>query len=308
MAMAKRLLLFVLTNVLILLTILFFARILGVDRFLTQSGMNWRFLLVFAAIIGFGGAFLSLAISRIMARWALGVTVIDPQTHDPAERRLVERVYELCRRANLPVMPQVGVYESDEVNAFATGPTRSRSLVAVSTGLLNRLDERAVTGVLAHEVAHIQNGDMVTMTLLQGVVNTFVVFLSRVIAYLVAMAARGDEEGSSFPMITYFIVSIVMEIFLAVLGSLVVMAYSRHREFGADAGGAQNAGKDNMIHALESLRETTELVDTSAKAVNTLKIAGGQGWLRLFASHPPLEERIERLRSASGRAPVAGHR
>ncbi len=297
--MAKRVLLLVLTNVLILLTILFFTKILGLDRFLTQSGMKWQFLLVFAAVIGFGGAFLSLAISRIMARWALGVSVIDPQTHDPGERRLVERVYELCRRAGLPVMPQVGVYESEEVNAFATGPTRSRSLVAVSSGLLSRLDERAVTGVLAHEVSHIQNGDMVTMTLLQGVVNTFVVFLSRVIAYLVAMAARGDEEGSPFPMITYFIVSIIMEIFLAILGSLVVMAYSRHREFGADAGGAQKAGKDNMIHALESLRETTELVDTSARAMNTLKIAGGGGWMRLFASHPPLEERIERLRQVA---------
>ncbi len=297
--MAKRVFLLVLTNVLILITILFFAKILGVDRFLTQSGMNWRFLIVFAAVIGFGGAFLSLAISRIMARWALGVSVIDPQTHDPGERRLVERVYELCRRAGLPVMPQVGVYESDEVNAFATGPTRSRSLVAVSTGLLARLDDRAVTGVLAHEVAHVQNGDMVTMTLLQGVVNTFVVFLSRVIAYLVAMASRGDEEGSAFPMVTYFIVSIIMEIFLAVLGSLVVMAYSRHREFGADAGGARNAGRDNMIHALESLRETTELVDTSTKALNTLKIAGGGTLMRLFASHPPLEERIQRLRQAA---------
>jgi heat shock protein HtpX len=299
MAMAKRVGLLVLTNVLILLTILFFTKILGVDRWLTQSGMKWQFLLVFAAVIGFGGAFLSLAISRIMARWALGVTVIDPQTHDSAERRLVERVYELCRRAGLPAMPQVGVYESEEVNAFATGPTRSRSLVAVSTGLLSRLDERAVTGVLAHEVAHVQNGDMVTMTLLQGVVNTFVVFLSRVIAYLVATATRGDEEGSPFPMITYFIVSIIMEILLAVLGSLVVLAYSRHREFGADAGGAQNAGKDNMIHALESLQTTTELVDTSAKAMNTLKIAGGGTLMRLFASHPPLEERIERLRRAA---------
>ncbi len=298
--MAKRILLFVLVNFAVLLTLLIVTRLLGIDQYLAQSGINYGALLIFALVIGFGGALISLAMSRSIARWSMGVQLVDPQRAGAQERWLVDTVHHLARKAGLRTMPQVGVYPSEEVNAFATGPTRASSLVAVSAGLLNRLDREAVTGVLAHEISHVANGDMVTMTLLQGVVNTFVVFLSRAAAFAAAQAGRGDdEEGGGFSFMTYMVVSMVMEICLAVLGTLVVMAFSRHREFAADAGGAAGAGRGAMIHALESLMGTKELVETSDKAVATLKIAGGPGFMRLFASHPPLEERIARLRGQS---------
>ena len=299
-AVGKRLFLFVLTNLAVLLTLLIVTRLLGVDQWLARSGINYSALLIFALVIGFGGALISLAMSRSLVRWSMGVQIIDPQRAAGAERWLVDTVHHLARSAGLPKMPEVGIYPSDEVNAFATGPTRSSSLVAVSAGLLNRLDQQAVMGVLSHEISHVANGDMVTMTLLQGVVNTFVVFLSRAAAFAVAQTSRGDdEEGGGFSFMTYMLVSMVMEICLAVLGTLVVMAFSRHREFQADAGGASLAGRGAMIHALESLGASKELVDTSDKAVATLKIAGGPGFMRLFASHPPLEERIARLREAA---------
>lgn len=294
--MGKRIMLFVLVNFAVLLTLLIITRLLGVDRFLAQSGINYGALFVFALVIGFGGSLISLAMSRTIARWSMKVELIDSRAAGGQERWLVETVHHLARSAGLEKMPQVGIYPSPEVNAFATGPTRSSSLVAVSAGLLERLDQQAVTGVLAHEISHVANGDMVTMTLLQGVVNTFVVFLSRAAAFAVAQVSRGDdEEGGGFSYMTYILVSIVMEICLAVLGTLVVMAFSRHREFAADAGGAALGGRGAMIHALESLGATKELVDTSEKAVATLKIAGGHSLMRLFASHPPLEDRIARL-------------
>ncbi|RJX28713.1 MAG: protease HtpX [Desulfarculus sp.] len=297
--MFKRVFLLVLVNFLVLMTLLFITRMLGVDRFFAQTGLNYQALLIFAVVIGFGGAFISLALSRVMARWTMGVQIIDSSAASGDEAWLVNTVHNLARGAGLNAVPQVGVYPSEEVNAFATGPTRSRSLVAVSSGLLERLDREAVAGVLAHELSHVNNGDMVTMTLLQGVINTFVVFLSRAAAFAVAQASRSDEDDSAFPTMTYFLVSIVLEICLAILGSLVVMGYSRWREYGADAGGASLAGRGAMIHALESLLQTKELVDTSQKTLNTLKIAGGGSWMRLFASHPPLEERIARLRQGA---------
>ncbi|MEW5912956.1 MAG: protease HtpX [Thermodesulfobacteriota bacterium] len=297
--MFKRVFLLVLVNFLVLMTLLIITRILGVDRFFAQTGMNYQALFIFALVIGFGGAFISLALSRLMARWTMGVQIIDPGAASGNEAWLLNTVHNLARSAGLGAMPQVGVYPSEEVNAFATGPTRSRSLVAVSSGLLERLDREAVSGVLAHEVSHVKNGDMVTMTLLQGVINTFVVFLSRAVAFAVAQASRSDEEDSGFSTMTYFIVSIVLEICLAILGSLVVMGYSRWREYGADAGGASLAGRGAMIHALESLLGTKELVDTGQKTLSTLKIAGGGALMRLFASHPPLEERIARLRQVA---------
>lgn len=296
--MAKRILLFVLVNFAVLLTLLIVTRLLGIDGYLTQAGINYSALLIFALVIGFGGSLISLAMSRSIAKWSMGVRLIDERTSNPTERWLVDTVHHLARSAGLEKMPQVGIYPSPEVNAFATGPTRSSSLVAVSAGLLERLDQPAVVGVLAHEISHVAGGDMVTMTLLQGVVNTFVVFLSRAAAFAAAQTGRGDDEegGGGFSFMTYMVVSMVMEICLAVLGTLVVMAFSRHREFAADQGGARLGGREQMIHALESLAHTKELVDTSDKAVATLKIAGGHSLMRLFASHPPLEERIARLR------------
>jgi heat shock protein HtpX len=248
-------------------------------------------LLVFSAVIGFTGSFMSLAISRWMAKKIMGVKVINPDSPNSSfERELVERVHRLSRAAGLSTMPEVGMYQSPEVNAFATGPSKRKSLVAVSTGLLENMDDDAVEGVLAHEVAHIANGDMVTMTLLQGVINTFVVFLSRVAAWAVAQFVDEDKAA-----IVHFISIIIFQIAFSILGSVVVMAYSRYREFHADRGGADLAGKDKMIHALEALRAHVNRVDTRQDTLATMKISGGKKKKMLFSTHPDLDERIRRL-------------
>ncbi|MCF6092939.1 protease HtpX [Microaerobacter geothermalis] len=292
--MFKRIGLFLGVNLLIIVTISIIANILGVRYYITSQGIDFNSLLVLSALIGFTGAFISLALSRIMAKWIMKVRVINP--NDPNlqyhERLLVDQVHQLSRKAGLTVMPEVGIYDSPEVNAFATGPTKNRSLVAVSRGLLERMDEEAVIGVLAHEVAHISNGDMVTMTLVQGIINTFVVFLSRTLAYVVSRFVKEDLAP-----IVNFIAIIVFDILFSILGSIAVMAYSRHREFHADAEGAYLAGKDRMIHALQSLQKTVQLVDTSQKSLSTLKINGKRGLAGLFSSHPDLNERIRRLQS-----------
>ena len=205
---------------------------------------------------GMGGALISLSLSRQMAKWMLGVHVIDPQTYDPDMKRLVQTVYQLAREAHLSNMPEVGIYESTEPNAFATGPSKRRSLVAVSTGLLRRMSQKELEGVLAHEITHITNGDMVTMTLIQGVVNAFVMFLARVLAYVFSGLGKsrdGNSSGGSY--FSYMIFVFFFEIVFMVLGSIVVAWFSRFREFRADRGGADLAGKDKMIAALESLRK-----------------------------------------------------
>jgi len=297
MAVAKRVLLFVAVNILILVTISITLNLLGVRPYLSARGIDYGSLLVFCAVWGMGGAFISLGLSRVMAKWMMRVQVIDPDRADPTSRELVNTVHNLARAAGLPKMPEVGVYDSPEVNAFATGPTRSRALVAVSTGLLRRMDRRQVEGVLGHEIAHVANGDMVTMTLIQGVINAFVMFFARAIAFAAAQFLRGDDErGPSFML--QWVLTIVLEIALSILGAIVVAFFSRWREFRADAGGARLAGRDSMISALEGLQRTTELVDTRQQALATLKISGGRkrGLAFLFATHPPLEERIERLR------------
>jgi heat shock protein HtpX len=246
-----------------------------------------------------GGAFISLGLSKVMAKWTMGVKVIDPASAEPGARELVNTVHNLARAAGLPKMPEVGVYDSPEVNAFATGPTRSRALVAVSTGLLQRMGQREVEGVLGHEITHVANGDMVTMTLVQGVINVFVMFFARVIAFAVVQFMRGDRDrGGSWGL--QYLITFVLEIVLSLLGAIAVSAFSRWREFRADAGGARLAGRESMISALQALQRSTELVDTRQQALATLKIAGKRGGLALlFASHPPLEERIERLRHAA---------
>jgi heat shock protein HtpX len=224
----------------------------------------------------------------------LGVKIIDPHTNDPAQRRLVEMVHGLARKAHLPSMPEVGVYDSPEVNAFATGPTKARSLVAVSTGLLGRMDEGAVEGVLGHEVTHIANGDMVTMTLLQGLINTMVLIVARIIAGIVS--ANVDERSrGGVRLLTFYILQFV----LSLLGSVVVCYFSRRREYRADAGGARLAGRDNMLHGLKSLRNVYGAVDDRQQALATLKISGHstRTLAALFATHPPLEDRIRRLES-----------
>jgi len=300
MRVAKRIFLFVAINFLVILTLSLVLNLFHIQPFLTAYGLNLRSLLIFCLIWGMGGALISLSLSRVMAKWLMGVRVIDPNTRDPQLEKLVGTIHALAREARLPEMPEVGIYDSPEVNAFATGPTKKRALVAVSSGLLNRMSQKEIEGVLAHEVTHISNGDMVTMTLIQGVVNAFVMFLARVLAYAVSGLGRSrDDNGFSY--ITYSISVFVFEIVFMILGSLVVCWFSRQREFRADKGGAQLAGKEKMISALESLQSLQRIKDPHAEkpSFQSMKIStkGKSGFLKFFATHPPLDERIERLKA-----------
>jgi heat shock protein HtpX len=297
--MAKRIFLLVVVNILVMTTITLVLGLLRAGHYFPQGGLAG--LAVFCLVWGFGGAFISLALSRVMAKWMMGVQVIPPDTSDPALRQLVETVHELARSAGLPRLPEVGIYESDEVNAFATGPTRSRALVAVSSGLLQRMGSREIAGVLGHEITHVANGDMVTMTLLQGVINAFVMFLSRVLAFVVSQALRSRDDRDSGGGWVQFLLVIVFQVIFTILGSLVVCWFSRWREFRADAGGARLAGRQNMINALVALGRLhdPELAAAEAQrapAFQSLKISGQPGgFWALFADHPPLEQRIARL-------------
>jgi heat shock protein HtpX len=298
MGWMKRIFLFLALNALIITTISLILRLLNVGPYVSAYGLNYTSLMVFCLVWGMAGAFISLALSRIMAKWMMGVRVIDENSRDSGERLVLQSVHRLARGAGLTTMPQVGVYESPELNAFATGPTRSRSLVAVSTGLLNRMSHEEVEGVLGHEIAHIANGDMVTMTLLQGVVNAFAMFLSRVIAYAITQAMRSDkdERGSNGGLMGFAIQMILQMVFL-VLGSILVAWYSRYREFRADAGGARLAGRTSMIRALQRLQSYQGVEDPNAQpALASMKISSKpSSFVALFSTHPPLEQRIERL-------------
>lgn len=289
----KRIGMFLLVNLLILTTIGIVTSILGVNTYMTANGIDYYSLFIFAAIVGFSGSIISLLLSKWMAKKMMNVRILTPDSHlNTQESQLVNTVHNLARQAGIQKMPEVGIYPSSEVNAFATGPSRNNSLVAVSQGLLSRMDRDSIEGVLAHEIAHVANGDMVTMTLLQGVINTFVVFLSRIIAYFASMFVKEEARG-----IVHFICVLVFQILLSILGSIAVMAYSRHREFAADNGGAALAGKQKMIKALKSLKKTVDLVDNEREALATFKISGGKrkGISQLLATHPDLDERIERL-------------
>jgi heat shock protein HtpX len=282
--MGKLIFLFILTNLLVVATITIILSILGVDQY---AGING--LMVFCFVWGMAGAFISLAMSRFMAKQAMGVRLVDGQTGHEELDWLYATVTRLTRQANLP-MPEVGFYESPEVNAFATGPSKNRSLVAVSSGLLRSMRREEIEGVLAHEVAHIANGDMVTMTLLQGVINAFVMFFAR----LIVSALRGSRDDRGYSMSDFFLVQ-ALQIVLGILGSFVTAWFSRQREFRADYGGAQLAGRPNMLAALRRLAANRELVDTQHAALATFKISGARGWLALLSTHPPLEQRIAAL-------------
>jgi heat shock protein HtpX len=294
--MLKRMFYFILTNILVLVTISIIFSVFGIGNYIENGGINFGSLLVFSAVIGFTGAFISLAMSRWMAKKMMNIHVLDPQgSLSQGEQQIVEMVHRMSRNAGLSVMPEVGIYDSPEVNAFATGPSRNRSLVAVSSGLLNKMDQNAVEGVIAHEVAHIANGDMVTMTLMQGVVNTFVVFLSRIVAFAVSRLVREDLAP-----IVHFIAVIVFQILFSILGSIVVMAYSRYREFHADRGGANLAGRDKMIHALQSLKKLVNQAEVEGQqqsSLATLKISSRKK-SSLFSTHPDLDVRIQRLQQS----------
>ena len=288
----KRIILFVMTNLAVVVVLGIVASLLGVNRYLTPQGLNLGMLLAFAAVIGFGGAIISLLISKPVAKWSSGVRVInEPQNAD--EAWIVETVRKLSEKAQIG-MPEVGIFEGAP-NAFATGAFKNSSLVAVSTGLLQGMTREEIEAVLGHEIAHVANGDMVTMTLIQGVMNTFVVFLSRVIGYAVDSFLRRGSNSNSGPGIGYYVSTIVLDIVLGFAAAIVVAWFSRHREFRADAGAAQLMGrKEPMMNALARLggMQPGQL----PKAVEAMGITGSMG--KLFATHPPIEERIAALQNA----------
>ncbi len=287
----KRILLFLATNLAILLVLSVSMRVLGVEPWLNEQGLNLNALLIFAAVLGFGGSFISLALSRWMAKKAMGVRVIEAPSN-PTEVWLVETVRKYAGEAGIAT-PEIGIYDGPEANAFATGMNRNRSLVAVSSGLLGQMSRAEVEAVLGHEVSHVANGDMVTLALIQGVVNTFVLFLSRVIGHTVDRVVFRTESGQG-P--AFWVTVIVADLVLGILASIIVMWFSRQREFRADAGGAGLAGRGAMIAALERLNSLhpRPLPDKLA----AFGISGGRasGLKRLFMSHPPLSERIAKLR------------
>ena len=292
--MGKRIFLFVATNLAIMVMASIVLSLLGVSGYIQPGGgTDYTALMVFCAVWGMVGSVGSLLMSRWIAKRMLGVKLVNGQTGQRELDWLHQTVARLARQAELP-LPEVGYYDSPEVNAFATGPSRKKSLVAVSSGLLRGMQPEEVEGVLAHELSHIKNGDMVTMTLIQGVVNAFVMFLARVVGGIVRNAA--DER---YAYLLSFVVTIVLDIALGFLGMMVVAWFSRAREFRADAGAASLAGREKMIGALRRLQTTKQLVDTSEPALATLKINGKRAMM-LFATHPPLEQRIaalENLRS-----------
>lgn len=303
MAMVRRIGFFLVLNIVVVLTLSFVTNLLGIGPYLSRDGMNYGALIAFCLVWGMGGAFISLLMSKTIAKWSMGVQVIDPQTRDPEAHRLVETVHRLARQAGLNRMPEVGFYESPDVNAFATGPSRNNSLVAVSTGLLRSMDQGSIEGVLGHEVSHVANGDMVTMTLLQGVVNAFVMALARIVAFAIDNFLRGDRDdrGGGLGHLGHMLVVFVLEMLLFIPGSFVIGWFSRQREFRADAGGARLAGREKMIAALQSLKRLydpdAQTQETGRDAIAALKIDGrGSGLLtKLAATHPSLDVRIERL-------------
>ncbi len=297
--MIKRIVLFLITNLAVLFVLNITMRLLGVDRMLLDSGggLDLNALLVFAGVIGFGGAFISLAMSKWSAKFMTGARVIE-QPRNEAERWLVDTVRRQAQRAGIG-MPDVAIYDAPDVNAFATGMNKNSALVAVSTGLLNSMTRDEAEAVLAHEVSHVANGDMVTLALIQGVVNTFVIFLSRIIGNIVDKAVFKTERGHG-P--AFWITSIIAELVLGILASIIVMWFSRRREFRADAGGASLAGREKMIAALQRLKQAHQPAQLPDQ-IKAFGIKGGQGLgiKRLFMSHPPLDERIEALRVAQPR-------
>lgn len=292
----KRILLFLGTNIAVLVVLSIVIKILGVDEILTANGLNYWNLLIFAGVIGFGGSFISLAMSKWMAKRATGAQVI-VQPRSGTEIWLVQTVQRQASQAGID-MPEVAVFDSDSPNAFATGMNKNKALVAVSTGLLHTMNRNEVEAVLGHEISHVANGDMVTLSLIQGIVNTFVIFLSRIVGYFVDRVILKNEEG---PGMGFFLTNIVAQIVFGILASIIVMWFSRRREYAADAGGASLAGAGNMIAALESLRRSSvQPLDGQMKAFGIAGKPSKNSLKLLFMTHPPLEDRIEVLKRASG--------
>jgi heat shock protein HtpX len=292
----KRVFLFLVTNIAVILVLSIVVKLLGVDQVLSASGINYMSLLIFAAVIGFGGSFISLAMSKWMAKRSTGAQVI-MQPRSDAEIWLTNTVQKHASQAGIG-MPEVAVFESDSPNAFATGMNKNKALVAVSTGLLRTMKRDEVEAVLGHEISHVANGDMITLSLIQGVVNTFVIFLSRIVGYFVDRVILKNEEGHG---IGFFMTNIVAQIVFGILASIIVMWFSRKREYLADAGGAKLAGAGSMIAALESLqRGAIEPLPGQMKAFGIAGKPSTSGLKLLFMTHPPLEDRIEALKRSAG--------
>ncbi|HLV77461.1 MAG TPA: protease HtpX [Marinobacter sp.] len=290
-----RILLFLATNLAVILVASFTLRLLGVDSYLAQQGINYGSLLAFATVFGFAGALVSLLMSKPMARWSTRARVIDsPRT--PAERWLTDTVAELAGKAGIG-MPEVAIFPAAQSNAFATGWNRNNALVAVSEGLLHRFDKEEIRAVLGHEIGHVANGDMVTLALIQGVVNTFVIFAARVIGSFVDRVVFKNENGHG---LGFFVVSIAAELVLGILASTIVFWFSRRREYRADIAGAQLAGRGAMISALARLKQESEMPDQMPDTLQAFGINRGtrEGLAALFMTHPPLDERISALQKA----------
>lgn len=297
----RRIFFFLALNIAVVIMLTLVTSLLGIGPTVTANGMNYGSLIAFCLVWGMGGAFISLLISKPMAKWTMGVQIIDPNTMDMQARQLVSTVHRLATAAGISKMPEVGIYNSPEVNAFATGATKNRSLVAVSSGLLQRMDQQSVEGVLGHEVAHIANGDMVTMTLLQGVVNAFVMALARIIAFAINNLLKSDDRGGGLGQLGYMFTVIALQMVLFIPGSMIIAAFSRYREYRADQGGARLAGRPQMVNALRSLQAVSALNMSpeieQAPAYASMKIASTKAskWTELFSTHPPLELRIAAL-------------
>lgn len=297
--MFKRVLLFIITNALVIATISIVISLLGLRPYLTAHGIDYTTLAIFCALWGTAGAFISLFMSKWVAKSSMGLKMIDPKTASGEEKSVLEMVHGLARKIKLPAMPEVGIYDSPELNAFATGPTKRSALVGISSGLIQNMNQSEIEAVVGHEITHVGNGDMVTLTFIQGIVNAFSMFLSRIIAYVVAMVVSRGEEDRGPSMGIFFMLTILFDIIFTLFGSMVVAAFSRWREYRADAGGARLAGKSSMIAALKSLKAASEIKDRRAPSLAILKINQPSKWLILFASHPPIEARIKRLQQGN---------
>jgi len=293
----KRIFYFLFTNILVLLTVTIITKMLGLERYLTPAGINYNSLMAYCLIWGFAGAFISLFLSKFMAKMMMGVKIVDERS---SYSHVVEMVHRYAKIAGIK-NPEVGVYESPDPNAFATGATKNSSLVAVSTGLLQTMNKEEVEGVVAHEVAHIANGDMVTMTLIQGVVNAFVLFFAKIAAFALSKALSGnsdreEQSGGGMNHMVFMVTDIVFQILFGILGSIVVAYFSRLREFRADAGGAKYAGREKMIAGLRKLQRMYEQMPVEeATNFSTMKISSKSNMLKFFATHPPLADRIKAL-------------
>ena len=294
--MFKRVFLFLTVNLLIVLTISVISNVLNIQPFLQKYGINYSSLMIFCLIWGMGGAFISLMLSRIMAKWIMGVKLIDQHTNDSSLQRIYKTVERLSQTANLP---QVGIFSSEAPNAFATGPTKKRSLVAISTGLIQKMQPSELEAIIGHEISHIASGDMVTMTLLQGIINAFVMFLARILAFAIARSGK-NEKDSSISYGTYYLFVYLFEIVFMILGSIVICFYSRKREFRADLGGARLASFSSMISALNSLEKNSQVISREHEkpALQAFMIYSKKSSLfsRLFSTHPPISERVEKLK------------